>query len=526
MGLLSFYNDPEQMGLLGTAAGLLSAGGPSRLPVSFGAALGQGLQQGAQTAQALQSRNLGMALTGEQLKQLQFANRINAAKAAFFAGDGESQPQDAQAAPTGSQAASGGTSTVISNPGANYAVGAPVSGPQAPQNQAPSQPVQPQGGGFPTVPGLSPQMSKAAAFGWLSPSYVSAVASANAPKATRYGVFAPDPGNPGFYRPVGGALPQGSLPYQFDKKGNVNVSPYPGQVETTAQLAGAQAGAKEAAQFPYRMSTSASGAEVPNFTLFGPSVFGSNGEITTPSRIQPQALSPQTPASGKFQGIPKLVVPQGIGQGTYEKTILAKAGESAAELQQKYGSAAEAANQRMAFNNQALSLIDKADTGPKAALIGDVKNWLVSRFGIPESDFANGPSATIALQKDLVNAATQKAKAQFGSRITQNEVQLMLTRASPGVDMTKAAMRYLIQSDNAQLSYQIKQANDLGEYLSQGGDPFRFEGWYARTFPMSKAVEDVHMPTDKNAASHVVRTGTYNGKKVLQRADGTLEYAQ
>lgn len=68
-GLLSFFNDPEQMGLLGVSSGLLQAGGPSRLPVGFGAALGQGLQQGAQAAQATQANNLNNLLGQAQLQR-------------------------------------------------------------------------------------------------------------------------------------------------------------------------------------------------------------------------------------------------------------------------------------------------------------------------------------------------------------------------------------------------------------------------------------------------------------------------
>lgn len=44
--LSGFFSDPQQVGLLSAAAGLLQAGGPSRFPVSTGQALGQGLGAG------------------------------------------------------------------------------------------------------------------------------------------------------------------------------------------------------------------------------------------------------------------------------------------------------------------------------------------------------------------------------------------------------------------------------------------------------------------------------------------------
>jgi len=193
--------------------------------------------------------------------------------------------------------------------------------------------------------------------------------------------------------------------------------------------------------------------------------------------------------------IPKRpVAAAGMGQSTFDKRMSEENATSSQKLSEKYGAQADAANNRLALNQQALSLVDQADTGPLAARTADVKNW-ISKFvpGVKESDFENTPSATIALQKDLVNAATQKAKQQFGSRITQSEVMLMLTRGAPNVDMTKAAIKYLIGTDIAQSQYQIKQANDLGRYLSSGGDPMRFEGWYAMNFPASTAINQVHL---------------------------------
>lgn len=70
----------------------------------------------------------------------------------------------------------------------------------------------------------------------------------------------------------------------------------------------------------------------------------------------------------------------------------------------------------------------------------------------------------------------------------------MLSRGSPNVDMPKAAIKYLVDSDNAGLNYQKKQSTDLGRYLSNGGDPYQFEGWYAKSFPLSAETSKVHLP--------------------------------
>ncbi len=136
-GLLSFFNDPEQMGLLGLSSGLLQAGGPSRLPVGFGSALGQGLQQGAQNAQATQQFNNSNQLQQAQLKhlgntdaltelQVQQLSRQQGIQEAVLrqlgllpqAGGAAPSPSSS-VAPSPVAAASGGTSAVITNPSAN-----------------------------------------------------------------------------------------------------------------------------------------------------------------------------------------------------------------------------------------------------------------------------------------------------------------------------------------------------------------------------------------------------------------------
>ena len=348
-------------------------------------------------------------------------------------------------------------------------------------------------------------------------SYMEQLAKDQAAISTRYGIFQKNNAT-GNFDPKGGALPQGALPYQFGPNGQVDVSPYPGQVAGAAALTGAQAAAK----VPYENVTTAGGASMPAYMAPGFKPPPMPGQPTAPqqkvtgeaptdaaalqavqmasARGQPATISGPDP----WETIPKRQIPQGIGQTTFDKGMQEHQATKASELSTKYGELADHANQRMALNNQALSLVDKADTGPMAAQVGTIKNWLVSNLGIPEDRFANTPSATTALQKDLLNAATQKAKQQFGSRMTQSEVLLMLSKGSPNVDMPKAAIKYLIGTDNATAQYQIKQANDLGQYLQKGGDPMRFDSWYAQTFPLAGATEKVHLNTGANASAQEV----------------------
>lgn len=207
--------------------------------------------------------------------------------------------------------------------------------------------------------------------------------------------------------------------------------------------------------------------------------------------------------------MPKIQTPKGIGQSTLQEATAKNQAHAALELTNKYGEIAAQSNQRKAFNDQALSLVDSADTGFAAARTADVKNILLKIVpGLTEAKFDNTPSATIALQKDLVNAATQKAKQQFGARITQSEVMLMLQKAAPNADMPKAAIKYLLNSDNAQLDYQTQQAGDLTKYLRNGGDPQAFESWYAKAFPLTNHIGNVHL--EKEQQKIVPRAGSGN----------------
>ncbi len=319
-------------------------------------------------------------------------------------------------------------------------------------------------------------------------------------------------------------------------------APVVGYNSSVAGTIAAKTTAKENAELPYRTveQQQASGARIPVPTT---NILGQNPGAQAPPQPAPQipqaildadkrgpftatqvpGQEPQITMQGKtdpWVSMPKRQVPQGVGQTTFDAAMASHQAEAASKLSEKYGQKADDANNRIALNNQASALIDKADTGPMAAQIGDVKNWLVSRFGVPEGDFENTPSATAALQKDLVQAATQRAKQQFGSRITQSEVMLMLTKGAPNVDMPKAAMKYLVDTDTAMAKYTMQQGSDLGRYLQQGGDPQQFESWHAQAFPASHALEDVKLQTgtpQRRASDLVPMTKTIGNKTYVKR---------
>jgi hypothetical protein len=88
MGILDSFNDPSTIGLLSAASGLLSASGPSRVPVSLGQALGTGIMSGIQGYQVankladddamkrLQMASLAQKFKREQQLQDFISNRL------------------------------------------------------------------------------------------------------------------------------------------------------------------------------------------------------------------------------------------------------------------------------------------------------------------------------------------------------------------------------------------------------------------------------------------------------------------
>jgi hypothetical protein len=319
------------------------------------------------------------------------------------------------------------------------------------------------------------------------------IMEANKPLATRYGIYTPQG------RLLGGMMPPNALPIKIGPDGQPSVEPLPGQLSATT--ATTEAAEKGKAPYAFEPYTTASGQTIgvpKSVAAKGPEAIKSyvsglvgGGQAPTPPRPNP---------ADPWSSIPKISQSAGIGQSTYDKNIAEGRAKLASSLSEKYGAAAEQADQRISLNNQVLSLVDQADTGPGAATQAEVKSWLQKFANIPESDFANTASATKALDKDLLNAATQKAKAQFGARITQQEVQLMLSRGSPNVDMPKAAIKYLVDSDNAANNYAKRQAADLGRYLSENGDPHQFEAWYSKNFPLTSAVSQTHLNIGKPAS--------------------------
>lgn len=247
----------------------------------------------------------------------------------------------------------------------------------------------------------------------------------------------------------------------------------------------------------------AAGGSVPVFGNQLPGFGGLPGSPQGPQQPAPQPALPAAavrptapvaaPGGDPWASMPKRIIPQGIGESTYNKATATQSAEAGAKIAEKLGGVAQTANERKSFNDQALQMLPQATTGPGSLKITGIQSFLNSRFGVPlevlEKASAGDAAATQELNKNLLNAATKTAKANYGSRMTQSEVMMQIQQGSPNVDMTRAAIGYLLNADNARANYEVKQGQDVGRYLQQGGDPYQFEGWYAKNFPMTSAIK-------------------------------------
>jgi hypothetical protein len=264
-GLMGMYANPQMAGLLGMSQGLLSASGPSRIPVSMGQALGQGMQGMQQNA-------------GNALQMQQQMMRMQAMQGLMGGNAGAAQPSGPQGSPVTGAANSGPLSGLSAGMGGYAPSAAPQAAPQASggiYGKSPQQLFQQgllmnmagmQGGGdmmriaVEHDPSLAAQMptdiTKMGVQGGMMPDQIQAANAAGVNKANyiapvnaRPGAILRDPltMQPMAFNPQ---IPTGGTP-MFDASGNViGIRPIAGAADITSQMAAAKT-AGEGSALPY-----------------------------------------------------------------------------------------------------------------------------------------------------------------------------------------------------------------------------------------------------------------------------------
>lgn len=273
----------------------------------------------------------------------------------------------------------------------------------------------------------------------------------------------------------------------------------PGAPQATAAMTGAETGAK-VANTPMTVPTAGGGSTVgyPGNLIGSPPALGQPPGPNVPRPVPPQpavnqgqsTASPQPPGTPQspWNTMPKLQISSAVGApNAFVEGRLKAAGAKDAELSSQYGKEADLADQKLQYNAEARKALGNAEVGPSSEWLTENRARLLE-WGVPESLIPGSGSVTptMELNKNLKQSALQGARSVFGSRMTQMEVRLQHEELSPSTSMTGDAINSLMQQDDIKQQYAKQRALDYGKYVQQGGDPLRFESWYAKTFPLTQ----------------------------------------
>ena len=273
----------------------------------------------------------------------------------------------------------------------------------------------------------------------------------------------------------------------------------PGAASTEAALAAAREGAETAARVantPINIPTGGGGStfNYPGSVIgMPPALRGAGGALaprTAPSQAvpAPNATPPATKGKDVWSTVPKLNVPQNTGEADFfTQGRLRAAGEADIKLSSELGEDAATADQQLEYNREAMRELPTAEAGPMSNMLTHFRSAFIE-LGVPDGLIPKGGSVvpTQELNKSLKNAALQGARELYGSRMTQTEVKLQTEEMSPSSSMMKDAISSLIKQNNIRLMYSKAKAADYQVYRDHGGDPTRYDSWYATTFPIQK----------------------------------------
>jgi hypothetical protein len=225
----------------------------------------------------------------------------------------------------------------------------------------------------------------------------------------------------------------------------------------------------------------------PRPTAGGTAASASNASPSAPAL--PQKDSSGILSNNLWSSIPKMQIPTTPGQTTdaYQQKIIDSAAAKHQELVNKYGEQSAAGTQQLEYLTEAEKALPNAEVGPMSEWLTHNRGMLVQQF--PQLAGALGGdkvTPTLELNKQLTNAALQGARSTFGTRMTQNEVNLQKDEMSPNPGMTRDALASLINQAKMKAAYSIQQDKDYSDYHAQNGDPNRFESQYNVMRPITR----------------------------------------
>lgn len=291
-------------------------------------------------------------------------------------------------------------------------------------------------------------------------------------------------------------VPEGASP-SFQGGAPTGVSMLPGATEAIAAGQGAETGGR-VANTPTDIPTQGGGSQ---FGYPG-DIIGLPPALRSPSTAAPMPpgnaggnSAPVAPLRGAWATMPKLNISQSVGSpNEFVKGQLQAAATKDADLATQYGHESDLAGQQLEWNREAREALPKAEVGPMSDWLTKSRAWL-TEAGVPESLIPSSGSVvpTMQLNKALKNAALQGARQIYGPRMSQMEVKLQTEEMSPSSSMMRDAIASLMRQNDIRNMYAQARAEDYSQYMSRGGNPLRFESWYATNFPLTKFADAAAM---------------------------------
>lgn len=518
--------------LLNLGLGLLSSSGPSRMPTSFGQGFGNAAGSAMQQAQQMVPQLMNSKMMAARLADMQRLAPIKQALTQQIIGSYGAPQQPGQQPGMPSQPPQDMPPPLLMPPAPGPSQGPPPAGLLPTQGNmaagpgpSQSQPPQQQAGLLPGVPGAQPVSSMTSgidplfALGALSddPGLTkigTELQKRLEPIVGQQGVWFRGPGNslqlaPGYSKGIGENKQAEADVTNANTLVTVNLPGGPRQMTQAQALALANGGRTSTPTAPPGAAPAVAGSTAaPGYGAPAPSA---------------------TPTPGGTPGTPLMTPKSETEQRAF--------GTSNVEMKKEIDDAASVAMESKARTNKMLQLLDSGEVamGPAARQATWTRNAL--KEVLPAAVF-NGlnlrdPSSSQEYAKYALQGATTVAKQQFGSRITQNEVNLMI-QAFPGQTITEKANRAILGWGDMRNDRDILKQSAFYDYMNKSKPLEQFPGYFNQNYPLQgvrapSAQTEIqpqgNAPVTSAPASQIVRTGMHNGRKVVQYKDGTVDYA-
>ncbi|MDW9228628.1 hypothetical protein C7S15_3225 [Burkholderia cepacia] len=201
-----------------------------------------------------------------------------------------------------------------------------------------------------------------------------------------------------------------------------------------------------------------------------------------------------------------------VGASPYQTQTSANAADYEKGLTQR----ATAANNSTHYMNEAQDLMQGVTTG------GGASTWKAlaekaQAIGVPQSIVDQMAGGNLgdkqALSKVLMQGAIQQMQSSFAGTGAAANVDAFL-KNNPNIDVDPRGMQKMISFINGMNNVTGKEQQAYRQFVNGGGNPADFPAKWNTTTTMRAFTGQIQP----------VKTGTYNGRKVVQYSDGSVDY--